>query len=176
METAQKPKIFNKILLRRGEGNCCWRRKESRAIFLDESVWASYWYHWRTDHEILYCTLKEQYLVSCRKESESHSVVSDSLLPHGPYSPWNSPGQNTGVGRLSLLHGIFPTQGWNLGLLHCQRILTKRATKENPMKRGNNATTYMLRIMHLLLALLGCRNISAYLPKLFHHFSSLAPS
>ena len=31
--------------------------------------------------------------------------------PHGLYSPWNSPGQNTGVGSLSLLHGIFLTQG-----------------------------------------------------------------
>ena len=30
-------------------------------------------------------------------ESESHSIVSDSLQPLGPYSPWNSPGQNTGV-------------------------------------------------------------------------------
>ena len=36
-------------------------------------------------------------------ESESHSVVSDSLQPHGLCSPWNSPGQNTGVGSLSLL-------------------------------------------------------------------------
>ena len=33
-----------------------------------------------------------------RGESESHSVVSDSLQPHGLYSSWNSPGQNTGVG------------------------------------------------------------------------------
>ena len=33
------------------------------------------------------------------KWSESRSVVSDSLRPHGPYSPWNSPGQNTGVGK-----------------------------------------------------------------------------
>ena len=39
-------------------------------------------------------------------ESESHSVVSDSLQHHGLYSPWNSPGQNTGVGSLSLLQGI----------------------------------------------------------------------
>ena len=31
------------------------------------------------------------------------------------YSAWNSPGQNTGVGSLSLLQGIFPTQGSNLG-------------------------------------------------------------
>ena len=30
-------------------------------------------------------------------ESESQPVVSDALQPHGPYSPWNSPGQNTGV-------------------------------------------------------------------------------
>ena len=40
-------------------------------------------------------------------ESESHSVVFHSLRPHGLYSPWNSPGQNTGVGSLSLLQGIF---------------------------------------------------------------------
>ena len=51
----------------------------------------------------------------------SHSVV--SLLPHGLYSPWNSPGQNTGMGSLSLLQGIFSTQELNQGLLHCRRIL-----------------------------------------------------
>ena len=38
-------------------------------------------------------------------------------------SPWNSPGQNTGGGSLSLLQGIFPTQGSNPGLLHCKWIL-----------------------------------------------------
>ena len=51
-------------------------------------------------------------------ESESCSVVSDSLWPHVLYSPWNSPGQNNGVGSLSLLQGIFPTQGSNPGLPH----------------------------------------------------------
>ena len=35
-------------------------------------------------------------------ESESHLAVSNSLGSHGPYSPWNSPGQNIGVGSLSL--------------------------------------------------------------------------
>ena len=44
-------------------------------------------------------------------ESESRSVVSDSLWLCGLYSPYNSPGQNTRVGSLSLLQGIFPTQG-----------------------------------------------------------------
>ena len=44
-------------------------------------------------------------------KSESHSVMSDCLQPHGLYNPWNSPGQNSAVGRLSLLQGIFPTKG-----------------------------------------------------------------
>ena len=35
--------------------------------------------------------------------SESHSVMSNSLWPHGLYSPWNSPGHNTRVGSLSPL-------------------------------------------------------------------------
>ena len=37
--------------------------------------------------------------------------------------PWNSPGQNAGVGSHSLFQGIFPTQGSNPGLLHCRQIL-----------------------------------------------------
>ena len=56
-------------------------------------------------------------------KSESCSVMSNSLQPLGLYSPWNSPGQNTGVGSLSLLWGIFPTQGSNPGSLHCRQIL-----------------------------------------------------
>ena len=46
-----------------------------------------------------------------------------TLQPHGLTSPWNSPGQNPGVGSLSLLQGIFPTQGSNPGLPPCRRIL-----------------------------------------------------
>ena len=46
-------------------------------------------------------------------------------------SPWNSPGQNTAVGRLSLLQGIFPTQGLNPGLLH-YRWISSWATREVP--------------------------------------------
>ena len=56
-------------------------------------------------------------------ESESRSVMSNSLQPQGLYSPWDSPGQNTGVDSLSLLQGIFPTQGLNPGLPHCRQIL-----------------------------------------------------
>ena len=64
--------------------------------------------------------------------SENRSVMSDSLWLHGLYSPWNSPGQNTRVGSLSLLQGIFPTQGSNPGLPHCRRILYQLNHKGSP--------------------------------------------
>ena len=70
--------------------------------------------------------------VSEVSESESCSVVSDSLRPHGLYSPWNSPGQNTGVGTLSLLQGIFPTQGSNPGLSRCSQIIYQLSHKGSP--------------------------------------------
>jgi len=62
-------------------------------------------------------------------ESISCSVVSYSLQPHGLLQPtrllcpWNSSGKNTGVGSHFLLKGIFPTQGSNLGFLHCRWFL-----------------------------------------------------
>ena len=61
--------------------------------------------------------------------SESHSVLSDSLWPPGLYSPWHSIGQNTLVGSLSLLQGIFPIQGSNSGLPHCRQILYQLSYK-----------------------------------------------
>ena len=57
--------------------------------------------------------------------------MSDSLWPHGLYSPWNSPDHNTGVGSLSLLQGIFPTQGSNPGLPHCRGILYQLSHNTN---------------------------------------------
>ena len=73
-------------------------------------------------------------LVEDKKESESEScsVFSDSLPPRGLYSPWNSPGQNTGVGSLSLLQGIFSTQRSNPGLPHCRRILYQLSHQGSP--------------------------------------------
>ena len=73
--------------------------------------------------------------------SESCSVVSNSLWPHGLYSPWNSPGQHTGVGSLSLLQGIFPTQESNPGLPHCRRILYQLNHKGSP-KHAINLAAY----------------------------------
>ena len=64
--------------------------------------------------------------------SEGCSVVSDSLWPHGLYSSWNSPGQNTWLGSLSLLQGIFPAKGSNPGLPHCRQILYQLSHKGSP--------------------------------------------
>ena len=46
--------------------------------------------------------------------------------------PWNSPDQNSGVGNLSLLQGICPTQGTNPGLLHCRQFLYQLSHKGSP--------------------------------------------
>ena len=74
------------------------------------------------------CTF-ELKIVCFPKSCESCSVVSDSLWPNGLDSPWNFPGQTTGVGSLSLLQGILPTQGSNPGLLHCRWILYQLSHK-----------------------------------------------
>ena len=85
------------------------------------SVCHSCWYSWSVT--------MAQYSESQRRSygsdfpSESRSVVSEFLWPHGLYSPWNFPGHNTGVGSLSLLQGIFPTQGPNPRLPYGRRIL-----------------------------------------------------
>ena len=70
------------------------------------------------------------------KWSEGRLVVSDCLWPYGLYSPWNSPGQHTGVGSLSLLQGIFPTQGLNPGLPHCRQILYQLRHQGSPRILG----------------------------------------
>ena len=65
-------------------------------------------------------------------ESENHSVVSDSLWPRGLYSPWNSPGQNTRVGSLSLLQGSSQPRDWTQ--VSC--TAGSWATKEAPQDSG----------------------------------------
>ena len=81
--------------------------------------------HLHTHTHIHYCAKKYS-------ESESRSVVSDSLRPHGLYSPWNSPGQNTGVCSLALPQGIFPTQRLNPDLPHYKWILYQLSHKGSP--------------------------------------------
>ena len=53
-----------------------------------------------------------------------------TLWSPGLYNPWNSPSQNTGVGSLSLLQGIFPALGSNPGLPHCRWFFTSWITRK----------------------------------------------
>ena len=111
-----------------------WRREASiRMLSHPSSTTVGYcsWTLWRA----MYMSLGIVQPSAWEKEmiwSGSCSVVSDSLQPSGLYSPWNSPIQNTGVCSLSLLQGIFPTQGLNLGLPHfiAGRFFTGWATRE----------------------------------------------
>ena len=66
------------------------------------------------------------------KEKVKVTQLRPTLRLHELYSPWNSPGQNTGVGSLSLLQGIFPTQGLNPGLPYCRWILYQLSHQGSP--------------------------------------------
>ena len=71
-------------------------------------------------------------------ESESHSDMSDTFRPHRLYSPWNPPDQSTGVGSLSLLQWIFPTQELNWGLMHCRQILHQLSYQGRPLQASGS--------------------------------------
>ena len=94
-------------------------------------------------------------------ESESHSVLSDTLQPHGLYSSWNSLGQNTGVGSLSLLQGVFQIQWWNPGFtLQADSLPAEPPGK--PKNTGVGILSLLQRIFpaqELYLDLLHCRQI-----------------
>ena len=60
-----------------------------------------------------------------------------TLQPHGLHGPWNSPGQDTEASSLSLLEGIFPTQGSSPGLPHCRQILYQLSRKGNSDENNN---------------------------------------
>ena len=57
----------------------------------------------------------------------SHALQADSLPAQPPGKP-----KNTGVGSLSLLQWIFPTQGSNQGPLHCRQILYQLSHQGSP--------------------------------------------
>ena len=57
----------------------------------------------------------------------------DCSPPGSP--PWNFPGMNTAVGCHFLLQGIFPTEEWNLHLLHWQVAPSPPAPRWMPIKK-----------------------------------------
>ena len=53
--------------------------------------------------------------------------------PPGTFVHGDSPGRNTGVGCHAFLQGIIPTQGSNLGVLHCRWILYRLSRQGSPL-------------------------------------------
>ena len=101
----------------------CWRRNRAPTLVILGFPWGS--------------AGKES---TCNAENQSliPGLGSKELLPtpvfcpeefHGLYWTWDSPGQNTGVGSLSLLQEIFPTQRLNPGFPHCRWILYQLSYK-----------------------------------------------
>ena len=90
-------------------------------------------------HIFLFLTVKVKVTQSC-----------PTLWPHRLYSPWNSLGQNTGMGSLSHLQGIFPTQGWNPGLPHCRWILYQLSHQGSPSFLLHLVTCYEIWVLWLI--------------------------
>ena len=67
--------------------------------------------------------------------------ATQGLQPTSLLCPWDFPGKNTGVGSHSFLQGIFPTQGLNLGLLHCRQILYHLSHQGSLQECSNYCTT-----------------------------------
>ena len=84
------------------------------------------------DHFATNCNPSHPTSYTPESESANRSFVSNTLQHRGLYTSWNSPGQNTGVGSLSLLQGIFLTREYNRGLLHCRQILYQLSHQRSP--------------------------------------------
>ena len=102
-------------------------------MYIVQSLWRTVWrFLKKLKIKLPYDPAFPLLSIRLESESESHLVVSNSLQPHRLYSPWKSPGQNTGVDSCSILQGIFPTQGSNPGLPNCRDILYQLSHKGSP--------------------------------------------
>ena len=71
-------------------------------------------------------------LCVCAQPLQSCQTLCYHMEPTRLLCLWDSPGKNTGMGCHALLQGVFPTQGWNLGLLHCRQIRYQLSHQGSP--------------------------------------------
>ena len=113
------------------DGKLGWESRGNQEIYNQESNICIHFYHkgWVTS---------DLSRLQSDSESESCSVVSDSLWPHGPYSPWNFPGQNTGVVIIPVSSGS--SQPRNRSGVSCIAggFFTSWATREAFKSDGNS--------------------------------------
>ena len=107
----------------------------------------------------------------------SHSVVSDSLRPHGLQPtmllcPQDFPGNSAGVDCHFLLQGIFPTQGSNPGLPYCRQTLNRLSHQGSPTikehRRNKSSRTTSSLNLHDLLFYLHTQKCTPYIIKIQH--------
>ena len=102
------------------------------------------------------------------------------------YSSWNSPGHNTGEGSLSLIQGIFPTQGLNPRLLHCRQILYQLSYEGSPtplliywlnqsQTHSNSSRRNMALIIHISFGVWSVQDCSQVLKPSNLSFRQLSP-
>ena len=123
--------LFN--ILRESIVSTIIERQSLNLIYLSKSSGWIHFFSWLQKKLYVWAEKSmSHWVMKMKSESVSCSVVYDSLQPHGLYSPQNSPGQNTGVGSLSLLQGLFSTQGLNPGIPDCGQILYQLSHKGSP--------------------------------------------
>ena len=92
------------------------------------------------------------------KWSESRSVMSNSLRPHGLYSPWHSPGQNTGVSIVPFSRVSSQPTDRTQSLPHCRWILYQQSHKGSPrilewiafpFSSGSSRPRNWIRVSHI---------------------------
>ena len=93
-----------------------------------------------TDKELIFIIYKQLMQLKTRKMNNSIKQQAEDLNRHFskalqedslPAEPQEKP-KNTGLGSLSLLQWIFPTQESTQGLLHCRQILYQLSHKGSP--------------------------------------------
>ena len=140
-----------------------------------------FWYTYKVSQSYILGIYLESHTV-CLKWSEvtqSCPTLCDPMgcsLP-GSSSPWDFPGNSTGVDCHFLLQGIFPTQGLNPGLLHCRQTLYHLSHQGSPWIYNyisNISLSKLLKsiILPSLIHSLMCFFIQIHVSDLFH-FPSL---
>ena len=100
-----------------------------------EHIYCTVWLHEKKSPRISWYWIMLFKSAPHESEKNKKKKVAQSCLTlwlHGLHNPWNSPGQNTGVGSLFLFQGLFSTQGLNPRLLHCRQILYQLSHQGSP--------------------------------------------
>ena len=102
-----------------------WRREwQTTSVFLP----------WEPHEQYNYCTNNNYkiFLKVCLLHIHESVKVKVKVIQSCPTHCYPFHGQNTGVGKLSILQGIFPTQGLSPFLPDCRWILYQLSHKGNP--------------------------------------------